>query len=145
MYHLFSMYICVLSLLRAARLYRLLPYAYSFCQWSISGALWIGAPAIIWAKLRPVFAKKNQAHQILNMSVSAGLARQCLNYIHFQLLAGTLIALIVPWAMLHPCVLFSLSSSLLLWIFLECDHSPIKMMILSELHASFLLSLNPLP
>ena len=45
--------------------------------------------------------------------------------------------------MLHPCVLFSLSSSLLLWIFLKCDHSPIKMMILSELHASFFVQPQP--
>jgi hypothetical protein len=66
-----------------------------------------------------------------------------LNHIHFQWLAGALIALIVPRAVLHPCVLFSLSSSLLLWISLKCDHSPIKMMILSKLHASFFVQPQP--
>jgi len=87
--------------------------------------------------------KKFQAHQILNLPVSAGLARRCLNHIHFQLLAGALIALIVPRAVLHPCVLFSLSSSLLLGISLKCDHSPIKMMIFSELHASLFVEPQP--
>ena len=82
-------------------------------------------------------------HQILNLSVSADLAHRCLNHIHFQLLVGALIALIVPRAVLHPCMLFYLSSSLLLWISLECDHNLIKMMILSKLHASFFVEPQP--